>query len=297
MKSTGEAGDMRMIQWHDAFVAAMKLELKDYADRIEFHPEYELTKRPKYIDLLLINSDEVMPDEADANGIIRLFSRHNVIEYKGVGDVLNFNTLANGIAYTCMCKMENVGSGSHVRDFGDMTLTFVREAKPVKLFRDLEGMNCRVDKISDGIYGINAVSLFRVYVIVTREIGFDKYPWLSSLTRKLDERQAAALVELESNALTAWEHDNAEEVMNVAIAANRAVFERIQGGGNMCKAMWDLMKPQIDAYVAEKDKTIAQSAKKLEQNAKKLAQKDRKLAEQEREIERLNKIIAELSAG
>lgn len=96
------------------------------------------------------------------------------------------------------------------------------------------------------------------------------------------------MVELEGKTATDWEHDNAEEVMDVAIAANREVFEHIRGGSDMCKAMWELMKPEIDAYVAEKDKRLAQKDKKI-------AQKDKKIAEQEQEIERLNKIISELS--
>ena len=162
MGNTNETGRVKRIQWHDAFVAAMKLELKEYAYGIEFHPEYELTGRPKYIDLLMI-------------------------------------------------------------------------------------------------------------------------------------RQAEKLVELEGKASTDWEHDNVEEVMDVAIAANREVFEHIRGGSDMCKAMWELMKPEIDAYVAEKDKRLAQKDKKIAQKDKKIAQKDKKIAEQEQEIERLNKIIPELS--
>ena len=75
--------------------------------------------------------------------------------------------------------------------------------------------------------------------------------------------------------------------MDVVIAANREVFERILGGSDMCKAMWELVKPEIDAYVAE---NVAKKDKRL-------AQKDKKIAQQEQEIERLNKIIAEFSLG
>ena len=288
MGETDKTGTANRIQWHDAFVAAMKLELKEYAYGIEFHPEYELTGRPKYIDLLMIRQAGIVDNSVNNGSLISLFAKYNLIEYKGVGDVIDFDTLAIGVAYTCMYKIERGGPENIVRNFRDMTLTFVRESKPVKLFRQLEALDCSVERIADGVYNINVISLFSVQVIVTGEIGFDKYPWLSALTRKLDERQAGKLVELEGKASTDWEYDNVEEVMDVAIAANREVFEHIRGGSDMCKAMWELMKPEIDAYVAEKDKRLAQKDKKI-------AQKDKKIAEQEQEIERLNKIISELS--
>ena len=98
------------------------------------------------------------------------------------------------------------------------------------------------------------------------------------------------MVELEGKTATDWEHDNAEEVMDVAIAANRDVFEHIRGGSDMCKAMWELMKPEIDAYVAEKVKKIAEQEQEI-------AKQEQEIAEQEQEIARLNKIISELTFG
>lgn len=301
MGNTNENGREDRIRWHDAFVAAMKLEMKESASGMDFYPEYELTGRPKYIDLLIVKRDDIISGSASDNSFISLFTKYNVIEYKGVGGVMDMDVVANGMAYACMYKKEKSDQESAVRNFGDMTLTFVRESKPVKLFRHLEIAGCSVDRISDGVYSINVTALFCVQVIVTGEIGFDRHPWLSALTRKLDELQAGKLVELESRAATDWEHDNAEEVMDAAIAANRDVFERIRGGSGMCKAMWELMKPEIDAYVAEtmaeRDRSLVQKDKSLARKNKSLAQKNKKIAEQEQEIERLNKIIAELSVG
>jgi len=31
------------IEWHPAFIEALQMELKDYHDALEFHPEYPLT--------------------------------------------------------------------------------------------------------------------------------------------------------------------------------------------------------------------------------------------------------------
>ena len=42
------------IQWHLGFCAAMELELREYADRLEFHREYPLSRKPLLIDLLVV---------------------------------------------------------------------------------------------------------------------------------------------------------------------------------------------------------------------------------------------------
>ena len=298
----------RRIQWHEAFVAAMKLELKDYAEYISFSSEYELTGRPKYIDMLMIkDKNKALADEDAFAGI---FSRYNIIDYKGVGDRLDMTTLAKGFAYVGMYIYER-GNNKSVKyisstneyatynktdidvleEFKDTTLVFIRKAKPVKLLAQLKNINCHIAKTGQGVYTINVAQLFRVQIIVTREISFDKHPWLCALTRNLDEQQAGMLVELEKQGITDWEYANAEEVMDVVMRANRQVFESVIGGNeDMCRAMWELMKPQIDAYVAEKDETIAEQGEKLAEQGEMLAKKDA-------EIDRLKALLMQFSVN
>ena len=312
----------RRIQWHEAFVAAMKLELKDYAEYISFSPEYELTGRPKYIDMVMIKDKAVADEDAFAG----IFSRYNIIDYKGVGDRLDMTTLAKGFAYVGMYIYER-GNNKSVKyisstksneyanynktdidileDFKDTTLVFIRKAKPVKLLAQLKDINCHIAKTGQGVYTINVAQLFRVQIIVTREISFDKHPWLCALTRNLDEQQAGMLVELEKQGITDWEYANAEEVMDVVMRANREVFESVIGGNeDMCRAMWELMKPQIDAYVAEKDEKLAEQGEKLAEQGEKLAEQGEKLAEQgemlakkDAEIDRLKALLMQFSVN
>jgi hypothetical protein len=42
------------LKWHPVFYQAMKLELYDYKDSLEFMYEYQLTSEPLRIDLLII---------------------------------------------------------------------------------------------------------------------------------------------------------------------------------------------------------------------------------------------------
>ena len=67
------------IQWHLGFCAAMELELREYADRLEFHREYPLSRKPLLIDLLVV---EKTGDFEIANDIGQIFQKHNIMEYK-----------------------------------------------------------------------------------------------------------------------------------------------------------------------------------------------------------------------
>ena len=162
------------------------------------------------------------------------------------------------------------------------------------LTAQLKDINCHIAKTGQGVYTINVAQLFRVQIIVTREISFDRHPWLCALTRNLDEQQAGMLVELEKQGITDWEYANAEEVMDVVMRANRQVFESVIGGNeDMCRAMWELMKPQIDAYVAEKDEKLAEKDEKLAEQGEKLAEQGEKLAEQGEKLAEQGEKLAE----
>ena len=51
---------LEKIQWHPAFYAAAGLELMEDIERLEIRPEYNLSKEPIRIDLLIIKNDELV---------------------------------------------------------------------------------------------------------------------------------------------------------------------------------------------------------------------------------------------
>ena len=60
------------IQWHLGFCAAMELELREYADKLEFHREYPLSRKPLLIDLLVVEKTE---DFEITNDIGQIFQK------------------------------------------------------------------------------------------------------------------------------------------------------------------------------------------------------------------------------
>lgn len=74
------------IQWHPGFYAGMEMEFRAY--QVSFDSEYQLTKGPLSIDLLIIKK---LTDEVIDNEIGNLFRRHNIVEFKSPEDSLNID--------------------------------------------------------------------------------------------------------------------------------------------------------------------------------------------------------------
>jgi hypothetical protein len=71
------------IPWHPAFVQAIKLELEQDKDALEFSSEYRLTSEPLEIDVVIIKK---APELTIEKNIARIFKRVNILEYKSPED-------------------------------------------------------------------------------------------------------------------------------------------------------------------------------------------------------------------
>ena len=69
------------LQWHPAFCAAAGLEFHEDIERLELKPEYNLSKEPIRIDLLIIKEES--DDELRMKS--HIMKKYNVIEYKEPG--------------------------------------------------------------------------------------------------------------------------------------------------------------------------------------------------------------------
>jgi len=65
---------MAKTQWHPAFCAAMRLELKD-SPTLEFTNEFNLTERPLEVDMLIINKP---PGSRIDNMVGEFFKEHSL---------------------------------------------------------------------------------------------------------------------------------------------------------------------------------------------------------------------------
>jgi hypothetical protein len=118
------------IQWHPAFYAAAELELRENRDDLQFEKEYNLSKEPIRMDLLIVKKTKGVRVK---NEIGHIFKEYNVIEYKSPNDGLTIDDFFKTIGYACLYK----GLGKTVDEIpaNELTVTIVREGKPVEMFR------------------------------------------------------------------------------------------------------------------------------------------------------------------
>lgn len=123
------------IQWHPAFVSAMQLEFKEDREKLFFEKEHNLNTKPLQIDLLVIRKKEPWNT---GNEIGKLFRKYNIIEYKSPKQQLDIDVFYKTEAYAGLYK--SYGKTVDGRKAEDITVSIVRDRKPEKLFRYLQGM-------------------------------------------------------------------------------------------------------------------------------------------------------------
>ena len=73
------------LQYHPGACAALELELREDADRLEITSEKQLNKKPNQIDILVIRKEE---NAKLRSGLAAIFKKINLWEYKNPNDQL-----------------------------------------------------------------------------------------------------------------------------------------------------------------------------------------------------------------
>ena len=241
------------IQWHPGFVAAMNLELREDRENLTFCKEYNLNTKPLSIDLLIIQKDAAA---TVSNEIGKIFRGYNIMEYKSPGDSLDIDVYYKTMAYAALYKSGGETADSIPAD--EITISLVREARPRKLFQHFKAQNCSIMNSYAGIYYIEGAIPFPAQVIVTQELDPAAHGWLCALSRNIKEPVAQRLLELTKNLTEAGERNFADSVLTVMLKANKQMFHKWKGAGNMFEILMEIMEPQIEAMLKEeREKAIA----------------------------------------
>ena len=100
------SGKTEKLQWHPAFCAATELELRQDLDVLELIPEYNLSKKPLQIDLVIIKKMDWK--RTLQNEIGHIMRGHNILEYKGPGDELTIDSFFKVIGYASLYKAQRL---------------------------------------------------------------------------------------------------------------------------------------------------------------------------------------------
>ena len=153
------------LQWHPAFCAAAGLEFHEDIERLELKPEYNLSKEPIRIDLLIIKEGSTGQIKNEIGHIMRTY---NVIEYKSPEDALTIDDFYKTIGYACLYK----GYGEYVDavPINELTISIFRETRPEKMFLTLQRYGHKIEERYPGIYYVTEHLPIPAQIIVTQEL-------------------------------------------------------------------------------------------------------------------------------
>ena len=235
-------GEGKKSQWHPAFYGALRLELVKNKQDLEFTEEFILNTLPLRVDTLIIKKKSC---GEIYNEIGKIFKRYNLVEYKSPKDTLNENTFLKGVAYAILYKVKEVHVGDICME--DITLTFIRERKPIKLFKILKERKFVVEEYRPGIYYITKENYLMVQIIVSGELDKKNHVWLNSLTNRLSEERAKELVYITGGLKDLDDKYYADSVWEIVTTQNIELIKKMREDKEMCKAMAEIFKPEIDA--------------------------------------------------
>lgn len=228
------------LQWHPAFCSALRLELLEDAENLEFTDEFQLTEKPLQIDCTVV---KVKKDCKIKNEIGKIFRKHNIFEYKSPKDELNIDTFYKAVAYACLYKV----LPNHVDEIPaeEITITLIRDRKPVKLMHELEKSGYECKKETVGIYYVSGV-MFPVQIIASSELDVDMHVQLKALTNHLEESLMRQYL-LRVSAFSEREKNLADVVLQVIVNSNMEKVQKWKGSERiMCEALRVLMADELN---------------------------------------------------
>lgn len=260
------SGKTEKLQWHPAFCAATELELRQDLDVLELIPEYNLSKKPLQIDLVIIKKMDWK--RTLQNEIGHIMRGHNILEYKGPGDELTIDSFFKVIGYASLYKAQGIAVNKI--SASEATVSFFRNAYPKALFQELKKEGYILKKMYPGIYYVRGKVPFPVQVVVTSQLERKAHCSLRVLTTQVEMQDAELFLEQIHYLESKNERSNIDSVLQVSVNANKQVYSLLRRQNEMCEALRELMKDEIEKELenkleqGEKLQLIRQVIKKLQ---------------------------------
>ncbi|MCL1998275.1 MAG: hypothetical protein FWG65_05850 [Turicibacter sp.] len=210
-----ETNNQDKIYWHDAFFAALQLELHDYEDVLIFEDEHQLSKEALKMDVLIIKKPADVKIEKN---IGRIFRNHNIFEYKSETDNLSIWDYNKVIGYAMIYSaFEEIPTE-------DITISFVVTPKPMKLFAHLvNDRGFAVEEVSNGIYYIKG-DTFNIQVIESKKLTATENVFLKNLRSSLTKTDMQEVFEAYRKYGIL---DKVNIYLNRVLGANQPILEEV----------------------------------------------------------------------
>lgn len=247
----------KKIQWHPAFYAATELELQANIEQLELKREYNLSKEPIRIDLLIIKEKKI----EIKNEIGHLLRKYNVIEYKSPEDNLSIDDFYKTLGYACLFK----GYGKFVEEVStdELTISIFHDSYPRKLLLTLEKEGHTIKEKYHGIYYAYGFS-FPVQIVVIKQLQREEHKSLRILSTKADKKDVEGFLRDTEVLCSPREKQNVDAVLQASARANYELYCELRREAPMYDVLKELMKDEIEKDVnAAKEAGAAEKQKKI----------------------------------
>lgn len=215
-------GDMD-ISWHPGFYGAIELELIANKGVFDFQREYNLSKEPLRMDLLIIRKLTKVPIK---NEIGYIFKKYNIVEYKSPNDGLTYNDYYKTLGYACLYK--GLGDQADQVLEEEMTVSIFQDRYPRELFRAMKKSGLEAEEAFPGIYYIRGKVLFDTQIVVTNRLEGKAHKSLRLLSHHVQEADAKAFIREAEKLKDPRDRNNIEAILQVSIAANQRLYNEIR---------------------------------------------------------------------
>ena len=249
------------IQWHPGFYGAAELEFISNKGDLEFQREFNLSKEPIRMDLLIIKK---LSNIRTKNEIGHIFRKFNVVEYKSNDDALSIDDYYKTVGYACLYK----GLGETVDQIpaNELTISIFRESYPREMFEAMKNLGLEIKERYPGIYYISGKqALFDTQVVVTKQLNRETHRTLRVLSKHVKEEDVRAFVEEAALISEPGDRNNVDAVLQVSVSANKEIYEAIRRCDKvMCEALRELMKEDFEKQEQEtRQVTLLEDIKNL----------------------------------
>lgn len=245
------------IQWHPGFYGAAELEFLSNKGDLEFQREFNLSKEPIRMDLLIIKK---LADVRIENELGHIFKKYNVAEFKSPDDALSIDDYYKTVGYACLYK----GLGETVDQIpaNELTISIFRESYPREMFEAMKNLGMEIKEQYPGIYYISGKqALFDTQIVVTKQLDKETHRILRILSKHVREEDVRAFVEKAVQMSEPGDRNNVDAVLQVSVSANKEIFEAIRRCDKvMCEALRELMKEDLEQREQE---TLLKTIKNL----------------------------------
>jgi hypothetical protein len=212
-----DSHSVERIPWHPAFVEALQMDLREYKELLTFLPEFQLTKEPLRIDLVLIKKPKDLIIEKD---IARIFKSDNLLEFKSPEDYLSVEEFYKVYAYACLY----VSSPEIKAAITDLTLTFITARHPQSLIKHLrEVRQYTVEEIQPGIHRVLG-DILPIQILESKRLSESENLWLKGLNNDLDLPAAAVILK---ESLKVTQYASVKAYLNAILQANTQIVQEV----------------------------------------------------------------------